>query len=326
MVRPAWSSSGAGRSAGGGSGRWLRTRAPTWSPWWTPTPKRPPGLRPAAGMAEVPWFRDLESALDVAADIAVNTTPAPVHAGVSAAALARGLHVFSEKPLALRLDDAADLVAAAQARQLVLAVMANRGLDRRFLAVRDLVHAQGPGPYAVTAGVFVRLPDAGFRGDLAAPATADLAVHAFDQVRQIVAAPPVRVWCTETTLRWLGPHCSVAALTVEFADASVPSFHGGFTTGAACTSPDGQWRIDMPGAGIVWDGGGTAVLVRPDTIPRTAVLPDSGGHAAQITAMVDAVHGGRELPDPLGSVALLDAALLSASTGRPVDIGPRWQS
>jgi|HubBroStandDraft_1064217.scaffolds.fasta_scaffold11413_5 hypothetical protein len=36
--------------------------------------------------------------------------------------------------------------------------------------------------------------------------------------------------------------------------------------------------------------------------------------------MIDAVHGGPPLPDTLGSIALLDAALQSALTGRPAAV------
>jgi hypothetical protein len=36
--------------------------------------------------------------------------------------------------------------------------------------------------------------------------------------------------------------------------------------------------------------------------------------------MIDAVHGGPPLPGGLGSIALLDAALISARTGKPATV------
>jgi predicted dehydrogenase len=58
----------------------------------------------ARGAAErfgVPWFTDLERMLaDVDLDGVVNLTPIQAHEATTAAALAAGLHVYSEKPLA----------------------------------------------------------------------------------------------------------------------------------------------------------------------------------------------------------------------------------
>ena len=50
----------------------------------------------------------------------VNLTPATVHAEVTAAALEAGKHVHSEKPLALRYEDARELVELARSRGLLL--------------------------------------------------------------------------------------------------------------------------------------------------------------------------------------------------------------
>lgn len=278
------------------------------------------------GVEPVPWFPDLGAALrSVPAEVAVNTAPAHLHAAISAEALARGLHVFSEKPLALRLDQACDLVAAARASERVLAVMSNRGADPRFLGVRDLIHKHSAGPYSIHAEMFVGLSDPGFRAGLQYPATTDLAVHVIDQVRRLVTAPPVRLRCVETPLPSQGPHCTVATLTIEFADTSMLTFRGGFTTAEAGTAVDGVWRIDAPGVGFAWEGGDTAVVLRGSAPPQVAQLPLTGGHRAQITAMLDSVHGGAmAIPEPLGSIALLDAALRALRSGEPVDLVGRW--
>ncbi|WP_160150651.1 Gfo/Idh/MocA family protein [Nonomuraea solani] len=294
-------------------------------------------LAQRSGLAEVPWFANLESALaangsGIVAGIVVNLTPADLHAPHTQTALEQGWHVFTEKPLALHLDQARDLVQLAHRRELVLAVMSNRGHDRRFLAFRDLVHAAGAGPYTISQDMFVRLPAAGFRSQLTFPAVADLAVHAFDQIQQLIRAAPVSVHCTETPLPFLGAHCSIAAATVAFADGSVFTFRGGFTgslTGMAHrTCADGHWRIDQPGIGWQWNGLDTVATfhdVDPDHPTITAMATPPDGHGPRITAMLDAVHGGPCLPDALGSIALLDAALRSARTGQPTDMTEAWR-
>src|SRR5829696_7571291 len=57
---------------------------------------------------------------DERVDAVVNLTSPAVHAEVTAAALEAGKHVHSEKPLALRYDEARDLVALAAARGVLL--------------------------------------------------------------------------------------------------------------------------------------------------------------------------------------------------------------
>jgi predicted dehydrogenase len=62
-------------------------------------------------------YQDLESALtDASVDAIVNLTVPQAHADVTAAALAAGKHVHSEKPLALRHDDALRLSELARER------------------------------------------------------------------------------------------------------------------------------------------------------------------------------------------------------------------
>lgn len=57
-----------------------------------------------------------------AVDVVTVTTPAIAHAAPALAALLAGKHTYVEKPLAVTASDAAELVAAAQAGDLVLAV------------------------------------------------------------------------------------------------------------------------------------------------------------------------------------------------------------
>ncbi len=310
------------------SGRWIRALSAdsrvTVAALVDADPEAAERVSQRCGLAGVPWFPDLDSALAAAeARVVVNLTPADVHALHTRTALEHGLHVLTEKPLALQLPEAQELTRLARSRGLVLAVMSNRGHDARFLAFRDLVHATGSGPYAVSEEVFVRLPAAEFRSRLPFPALQDLAVHAFDQIQQIIPAAPTSITCAETPLPILGAHCSIASATVHFTDGSVFTFRGGFSGVGHRTCADGHWRIDLPRAGCRWDGADTVVTLHdadPDQPSLTHLPTPSDGHGPRITAMVDAVHGGPPLPDGLGSIALLDAALRSANTGEPADV------
>jgi predicted dehydrogenase len=306
------------------SARWIRTLAAdpriTITALIDPDPQAAATAGDSCGLTGVPWFPALEAALTVAgAGIAVNLTPADAHTRHTRTALEHGLHVFTEKPLALDLDQAQGLVQLAQSRGLTLAVMSNRGHDARFLAFAGLVRALGPGPFTASQDMFIRLPAAGFRSRLRFPALQDLAVHAFDQVRQIIPATPAQITCTEAPIPLPGGHCTTATATVHFTDGSVFTFRGGFSGPGHQTSADGHWRIDLPGAGCRWDGQDT-VLTLQDTGSASCSLPPPDGHGPRITAMIDAVHGGTALPDGIGSIALLDAALRSARTGEPATV------
>jgi predicted dehydrogenase len=71
------------------------------------------------------------------ADAALLATPAFLHASGSIALMRKGLHVLVEKPMALELSDAAQMVAAAKDNHVVLTV----GLFRRLLPAIRLFRA-----------------------------------------------------------------------------------------------------------------------------------------------------------------------------------------
>ncbi|MFE7192833.1 Gfo/Idh/MocA family protein [Kitasatospora sp. NPDC057541] len=260
----------------------------------------------------------LDEALALApVDVVVNLTPPDHHYRVSHEALAHGLHVLTEKPLALNLPDALDLVHLARERGLLLAVMQNRGTDPGFLAFRDTVHLGGRAPFAVAADTLVTLPGPGFRSSQHLPVTTDLAVHAFDQVRTLVTAPPTEVTCTETPTGFLTPHSAIAMITMRFADGSLFTYRGGYIADPLLrTDANGDWRVEAQDFATRW-------APDPASSPKSA---ETGPPAYQrcITAMVDALHQPGAVPVPavgnLGSIALLDAALQSATSRRPVPV------
>ncbi|WP_406209208.1 hypothetical protein OH807_38315 [Kitasatospora sp. NBC_01560] len=195
--------------------------------------------------------------------------------------------------------------------------MHNRGADPDFLAFADTVRSRGRAPLAVTADTLVTLPGPGFRSGQHRPVATDLAVHAFDQVRSLITAPPTEVTCTETATGFLAAHSSIATITVRFADGSLFTYRGGYVVDPALrTDANGDWRIKGRGFAARW---------APDP-HRARNASEAGPPAYQrcITAMVDALHQDGPLPVPavanLTSIALLDAALASATHRRPVPV------
>ena len=237
--------------------------------------------------------------------VAVNLTPPAAHTAVTRYALRAGLHVLTEKPLALTLADAVDLTLTARTAGQVLAVMHNRVLDPQFQPVVTACAARS-GPLAITADVLVELADPGFRSTQPYPVTTDLAVHAFDQIQALIKAAPVQICCTETGLPFISAHASLATMTITFADGSVFAYRGGFTGPGLTTSATGTWHVH-----------GTPLdppVNEPEATP---------GYQRCITAMIDQLHTNPADSWPvttLRSIALLDAARRSAATNQAVSV------
>lgn len=103
-------------------------------------------------------------------ELVVNLTPIPMHASVTEAALRGGKHVYSEKPLANRVEDALALVAAATQRGLLLGcapdTLLGSGFQESYTCLRSgavgtVIGARGllldclaEGPYAVGINPF----------------------------------------------------------------------------------------------------------------------------------------------------------------------------
>jgi predicted dehydrogenase len=137
---------------------------------------------------------DLEAALrDPEVDAVDVCLPTPLHRAFAEAALAAGKHVLLEKPIALTVEDADALVAAADASDLVFMV----GLTLRFWPEyvelqRRVVAGELGRPLAVQASRLSPPPD--WNEWMADPAQSggaavDLMVHDFDQLNWLLGEP-----------------------------------------------------------------------------------------------------------------------------------------
>ncbi len=87
-------------------------------------------------------FETAEELLDSGnVDVAVITTPNTTHAPIAHEAIARGIAVVVDKPLAVGVDEAATLIEAARAADVLLTVFQNRRWDGDFLTIAHLVAA-----------------------------------------------------------------------------------------------------------------------------------------------------------------------------------------
>lgn len=133
-------------------------------------------------------------------DLVVVASPNRTHAQLGRAALANGLPVVVDKPIAATATDAAALVADADRRGLMLTVFQNRRWDGDFLTLQRLLAANRLGEVFRFESRFERwrpVPRAGWR-ERAAPEEAggllfDLGAHLIDQAI-LLFGPPTSVY------------------------------------------------------------------------------------------------------------------------------------
>ncbi|WP_159839943.1 Gfo/Idh/MocA family protein [Nocardia sp. CY41] len=152
------------------------------------------------GVRVVPRAEDLFAAPD-AIDLVVIATPNRTHAPLARQAVAAGLPVVVDKPFAVAVDDAEDLVGRAERAGLALSVFQNRRWDGDFRTVRDLIETGRLGRVRRFESRFERwrpVPKGGWRetgtDEEGAGILLDLGSHLVDQAVTLFG-PVASVYC-----------------------------------------------------------------------------------------------------------------------------------
>ncbi|CAN5897289.1 N/A [soil metagenome] len=303
----------------------------------------------------VPAYTSMEDMLaDGNLDAVVITLPTGMHAAAARAALAAGLHVFVEKPLADSLEDAGAVLDAWRQSGRVGVVGFNCRANPLNVRLRELVGAGRAGEPAYMRTVFATA-----RRDMPAwkrhratggGALLDLGAHHIDLLRFIGRREISGVHATITSritehdtvlldLEFDGGVLGHAFFSLAGAETDHVEVHGDRARLSVrrFTSLDVD-VVDNPGP----DGGGLRrVLRRAGTLrhlgralrARRAPLREPG-YAALLDGFIRAARGGAPDPDMPGiadgfaCAAVIDAAERSAESGRmeapaPVPTMPR---
>lgn len=284
-------------------------------------------------------FTSLDAALEATnPDVVLVTTLLPGHVPVTRKALQAGKHVLVEKPFAPRVADARKLVELAARRHLVLMVSQNY---RFFPAVREvtrLVKASRlgePGQVWIDFRRYSPLgPDGPGHHVYDEPLLVDMSVHHFDLLRVILGREAKSVSCYSWNPHWSGfsgPPTAVASIV--FDGGLVASYRGSWISAGPSTPWAGEWRMEFEGGEVLWASRGE------DSGPAEVVMVQRRGGASETLSMpamkyvdrwatlaefADAVRTHREPQssgrENLGTLALMNAAVESASRGRPVTV------
>jgi predicted dehydrogenase len=290
-------------------------------------------------LAEASIHTSLDEALavlkpDLVFDVAVPT--ARQH--IVLQSLRHGCHVLTEKPMALSLQDAQAINAAAVRAGRLHAVTQNRRFKPGIRRARATVQSGVLGELtALHCDFFLGAHFGGFRDEMDHVLLLDMAIHTFDAARSISGEEAQAVYCVESNPAgsWYR-HGAAANAIFEFSNGVVFTYRGSWCAEGADTNWDASWRIIGTKGTLIWDGedGFTLKLVdgdqgfsRPLRDAAVPPPPDPAkalGHASVIAEFLDAVEGGAA-PETAGadnikSLAMVLSAVESAAKQQRIHI------
>jgi predicted dehydrogenase len=280
---------------------------------------------------DVPVRADLGAAIaEMRPRIVVDLTPPAERRTVAEAAFAAGCDVIAEKPLAESVARARELIGMARRGGRRLVVMQNHRFHPAVERLRDWVRGGEAGRVMLLDCELHRAVEPFPRVEaLPSPLLADMAIHAFDQARNLSGADAVRVSCRELRPSETGfAGAPVALCTFELEGGATFTYRGSWAAAGHETPWFGRWRIDGTAAAARWEGRGSPVTERllehtpegPRFESRTlAGEPDPNDHPAAVPALLRAVVGGAPAPteaaDNIRSLAMVEAAIAASRSG-----------
>ena len=146
---------------------------------------------------------DVERALaELRPDFLVDVTIPEAHHDVTLMALAAGVPVIGEKPMAASMEQARAMVAASERAHTLYMVSQSRRYNAQLQAMRRLIVEQAGELGILNADFYIGAHFGGFRDEMASPLILDMAIHTFDAARYLSGADPVSVYCEEFNPPW----------------------------------------------------------------------------------------------------------------------------
>lgn len=309
----------------------------------------------AAETWSVPTFEEYEGMLQEAEpELVIIGTPPDSHHAYCLAALDAGADVICEKPFVSSLQEADDIIAAAEATGRRVALNHEFREMPIFRAVRDQIGRQGVGSLTlVQVWQLMDLPpwaEPGWRGKMLQRTLYEAGVHLVDFVMALFGEKPVAVSATTSTCGVReGESDAVALATLEFsrgrvaqitqnrlckgetqyfevradcAEASVRASFGGRArvTAGLFRSTRPHLRMEYGVAGIAWVERGS----RRSQIARNPKDPGAVATQYVFEKTIDAFRNGTE-PPASAQVArdvleVIGACYLSADEGRRITL------
>ena len=281
-------------------------------------------------------YTDAEKAFEeVEADFAIIVVPPKHHEAIVDLAVARGMHILSEKPIADTMAACARIYGKVKAAGLKMAVTMSHRFDQDKQSLERLIKS---GDFGACHYIIGRntwncrtFPSWGaFRYQIPDALLVEGTVHHFDIMRSLAGSNARTVYCRSWNAPWSEFQGDSSALIAIEMENGIKVFYEGSKTNATTLNGWAQdyWRAECDKATLELDN------------RRLRVLSDLGGErvitekrlAQQPVWMnpwlaelfVEWLNGGAEPPNSLDDniqcAALLFAAIESAHTGNPIDV------
>ena len=301
-------------------------------------------LRPGAAEAAAETLKlspahtgnDFGKALaEVRPDFVVDVTTPEAHHGVTLEALAAGVPVLGEKPMASSMTEAREMITASEHAGKLYMVSQSRRYDPRLSAFRQIVLNQ-TGPLGIlNSDFYLGAHFGGFRDEMASVLLLDMAIHTLDAARYVSGTDPVFVYCEEFNPPWSWyKGASSATALFEMTGGLRYTYRGSWSSEGRDTSWEADWRAVGPHGTALWDGHGApsaGVVIGTEGFSRDAeviegvVRHDSpGGIAGSLQDFLNALETGEtpmgECHDNIKSLAMVFAAIESSATGQRVPV------
>ncbi|NLL84728.1 MAG: Gfo/Idh/MocA family oxidoreductase [Lentisphaerae bacterium] len=279
---------------------------------------------------------DLQATLaKIKPDFVVDLTPPEFHYQTTCTALQAGCHVIGEKPMAASMDQARQMVKAADdAGKLYMVSQSRRYFPLNHALALDLRKgALGP-LTTVNCAFYIGAHFGGFRDQMDSPLILDMAIHHFDMARMISGTDPIAVYAREFNPQGSWYAGDVAASCIfEMTNGLIFTYTGSWCAEGMHTSWQGDWRFigvkgtityerdQHPTGEIVTGDSGFHRPTAPITVEPVEVA--MGQHGA-IREFLAAINGG-PLPqgdchDNIKSLAMVFAAIESSRHNCRVEI------
>jgi predicted dehydrogenase len=300
---------------------------------------RPDAAAQAADELGVPGVvtgSDLERALaETRPDFVVDVTIPEAHHDVTLAALAAGVPVLGEKPMADSMERARAMVAASERAGKLYMVSQSRRYDARLHALRRLVVDQVGALGILNSDFYIGAHFGGFRDQMPSPLLLDMAIHTLDAARYMSAADPLAVYCEEFNPPWSWYQGDASATAIfEMTGGLCYTYRGSWCAEGRHTSWEAEWRAVGPHGTATWDGHGAPVAdvvtgpggflspTEPRTVEVAADLPAgiAGSLRDFLRALTTCAVPMGECHDNIKSLAMVFGAIESAASGRRVAI------
>ncbi len=273
---------------------------------------------------------------EVKPDFVVDVTVPEAHRDVTVQALAAGVPVLGEKPMASSMAEAREMVAASERAGKLYMVSQSRRYDANLQALRRLI-MERVGPLGIlNSDFYIGAHFGGFRDEMPHVLILDMAIHTFDAARYLCGGDPVAVYCEEFNSAWSWYKGAASATAIfEMAGGLRYTYRGSWCAEGRDTSWEAEWRAAGPRGTATWDGvgghppladivTGTDGFTRPTEAVTAEVSAVPGGIAGSLRDFLHALDTGAtpmgECHDNIKSLAMVFAAIESAATGQRVKI------